>query len=323
MERKTRVLVIGGTGYVGSRLYDFLKEKGFEPDSVDICWFGNNSGIMNEWKDYSTLTVEDLSVYDAIVLLAGHSSVKMSGHHLSTLKNNVVNFVDLANKLMQLSSSPKLIYASSSSVYGDSKEKEVTEDSNVFVPNNYYDLSKHEIDLYAKMLIEQGKLEIYGLRFGTINGYSKNLRCDIMINAMFKSARETGEVNLFNPEVHRPILGLEDLCRAIEQIVLNGTRATSGLYNLASFNSTAREIAQKVAKELNAHIILQQPLPLDQCKTNYKLQSTAYNFSMNTQKFSKAFNFEFKDTIGSIVKSLKDNELKAIKTMRDGVRIYQ
>jgi len=323
MQRKTRVLIIGGTGYVGGRLYDFLKEKGFETDSVDLCWFGNNSGIMNEWKDYATMQAEEFSVYDVIVLLAGNSSVKMSGHHLSTLKNNVVNFVDLANKLMQLPSPPKLIYASSSSVYGDSKEKEVTEDSDVFVPNNYYDLSKHEIDLYAKMLIEQGKLEIYGLRFGTVNGYSKNLRCDIMINAMFRSARETGEVNLFNPQVHRPILGIEDLCRAVEQIILNGNRATSGLYNLSSFNSTAKEIAEKVAKELKAHIILRQPLPLDQCKTNYKLQSMAYDFSMNTEKFEKTFNFKFKDTVESIVKSLKDNELKAIKTMREGVRIYQ
>lgn len=323
MHSKQRVLIIGGLGYVGGRLYDFLKETGaYEPDSVDINWFGNYSHILNDEKDFNTLTPEEYSVYDVIVLLAGHSSVKMCGDAFSTMRNNVFNFVDLIKKLEKLTYPPKLLYASSSSVYGDSKEKMVKETDDKFVPNNYYDLSKHEIDLYAQVANKNPNLEIYGLRFGTVNGWSKNLRSDIMINAMFASAGKTGEINLFNPQVHRPILGVEDLCRSVLAILDKGNKSMKGLYNLASFNSTSEEIARTTAHLLDAHVMMREPLPLGQCDMNSKLQSVAYDFSMDTTKFEQSFGFKFNDSIESIVNSLRDKERYAVKTYRNETKLY-
>lgn len=323
MHSKQRVLIIGGLGYIGGRLYDVLKQTGFyEPDSVDVEWFGNYSHILNDQKDFNSLCAEEYAVYDAVVLLAGHSSVKMCGDAFSTMRNNVFNFVDLIKKFETLPYPPKLLYASSSSVYGDSKEKLVRETDDRFVPNNYYDLSKHEIDLYAQVANKNPMLEIYGLRFGTVNGWSKNLRSDIMINAMFDSVRKTGEVNLFNPQVHRPILGVEDLCRSIVTILDKGNKSIKGLYNLASFNSTSEEIARTTAKNLDARVMMREPLPLGKCDMNSKLQSVAYDFSMDTTKFEQTFGFKFNDSIDSIVNSLKDKEHMAVKTYRNETKLY-
>jgi len=162
------ILLIGGCGYIGSALYDKLK-KSYNVTSVDLEWFGN-PGVDNYQFDYKTLSRE-LSEFKTIVLMAGHSSAKMcETDSLSTLNNNVVNFVGLLSKLDK---SHKLIYASSSSVYGNASG-EVDELNTECSPVNYYDWSKKQIDIYAQM----SNVEYYGLRFGTVCGVSPNLRVD-------------------------------------------------------------------------------------------------------------------------------------------------
>ena len=49
----------------------------------------------------------------------------------------------------------KVIYASSSSVYGDTKDKVVNEDNLILKSHNYYDFTKKVVDLYAEMAIKK------------------------------------------------------------------------------------------------------------------------------------------------------------------------
>ena len=308
-----KILLIGGCGYIGSRLFQVLSDK-HDVDSVDAEWYGNHINKLNVVKDFGTLTKDELVPYDVVILLAGHSSVKMCvDNAIPTLKNNVVNFVNLLEKLDK---KQMFIYASSSSVYGDTKEKMVTEEYNQFEPNNYYDLSKHEIDSYAKL----SSTKYFGLRFGTVCGASPNLRNDIMINAMTFNAIKNKKVFCFNPEVHRPILGIEDLCAAIETIIEKGTYEDRGFYNLASFNSTAEKISRVVAHQTGAELEFVVELP--ETITNVKLQTKAYNFLIDSTLFEQTFNFEFKEDINTIVRSLVDNFDNMNKGNRSDVRIY-
>ena len=82
----SRTLIIGSNGYIGSRL-----SKEIIADGVDINWF--KKGQKN--VDFKDLTSEYYSEYDNIILLAGHSSVKMSEGNLnSCFNNNVRNFIE-------------------------------------------------------------------------------------------------------------------------------------------------------------------------------------------------------------------------------------
>ena len=183
-----KVLIIGGNGYIGANLYPYLSSDK-DVDIIDTCWFGKefNDTIV---EDYKTMSKEFYSEYDTIILLAGHSSVKMSETESnSCFKNNVQNFIELLDKL----TTQKFIYASSSSVYGSVGGRTVNEKYYGFEPYNQYDISKHTADLYAI----KSDLEYYGLRFGTVNGYSPVLRTDVMINAMVNSALKDGKIKLF------------------------------------------------------------------------------------------------------------------------------
>jgi len=307
------VLLIGGCGYIGSRLYQVLNEN-HAVDSVDTEWYGNFTSRFNIVKDFGELTKKEVEYYDVVILLAGHSSVKMCVDNMvPTLKNNVLNFAKL---IELLSPEQTFIYASSSSVYGDTKSYIVNEEYNRFEPNNYYDLSKHEIDSYAVL----SDKKYFGLRFGTVNGASPNLRNDIMINAMTYNALQNGKVFCFNPEVHRPILGIEDLCRAVSTIVEKGSHDNKGLYNLASFNSTAREISEAVAECTGAELEIVEELP--ETITNVKLQTKAYNFLIDSTKFEEVFDFDFKETPTTIVKSIVEQFDNMNKGNRSDAKLY-
>jgi nucleoside-diphosphate-sugar epimerase len=256
--------------------------------SVDACWFDSPLST-TELKDYRTLSKQELSKYDAVVLLAGHSSVKMcDGPILSSWNNNINNFIDLVNKLDK---SQLLIYASSGSVYGSSNKVSVEDIPLKFKPINNYDLTKYSLDLHAQKFIKEG-YKIVGLRFGTVNGWSPNTREELMINSMTKKSLYDGEIIVSNKNIKRPILGISDLSQAVKTII---DWPVSGIYNLSSFIDTVENISLGVSNMLNSNV---QEI----------LNTTgAYDFIMDTTKFKETYNFTFNASIDSIVKELTDN----------------
>jgi len=304
-----KILLIGGSGYIGSFLKDEIK---YEITSVDLEWFNQNNSLC---IDYDSLTTSFISEFDVIILLAGHSSVKMClGDYKNALNNNVVNFLNLINKLKLIEKRIKFIYASSSSVYGATGSLVVDEKYNCFTPHNNYDITKHIIDVYA----EFSGVEYYGLRFGTVNGYSPIMRNDVMINSMTSSAISTGEINLYVKETIRPILGIKDLKSAIVKII-EEPKDLRGHYNLASFNSTSEKIAIGVSNVLGTKI---NELESENVSSGNKIESKNYNFSISSDKFIKNFDFEFKETIESITKSIVDNFENIKLTNRNSIIKY-
>jgi len=281
-----KVLVIGGNGYIGSRVIHDLNTI-YEMHSIDICWFGKKQEF-NQVKDYKDLTRNDLSKFDAVILLAGHSSVKMcDGPIFSSWNNNVNNFIELVSKLDK---HQMLIYASSGSVYGLSSETSVEDSIIKFKPINHYDLTKFSLDTQAQKFIGEG-YNIVGFRFGTVNGWSPNIREELMINSMFKRSVHEKQFYINNKDIKRPILGIADISRAIKTVIEN---TVPGIYNLASFTDTVDNISNYVCSVANSEIIETPDI------------KGIYDFDMSTEKFKNTFDFTFNENISSIVKELED-----------------
>jgi nucleoside-diphosphate-sugar epimerase len=298
------VLIIGGNGYVGSRLRQVLAQI-YTVESVDCCWY--NYDETSKRTDYHKLTADYLAKFDAVVLLAGHSSVASCvGPIQDPWLNNVTNFTDLVAKLSW--KDIPLIYASSASVYGNSLPGQLfTETNRRFIPVNNYDITKYTLDLEARVAISNGQ-PVMGLRFGTVNGWAPNLRADVMINAMYDSASTQGKITVFNKHINRALLGIEDLCRGIARCI---EQPVSGIYNMASFNSSVGDIAGAVAEQLNVPVV------------DKGVTANAYDFGLDTTLFQQTFGFTFTETPATIVDSLiKKYNLSHVER-RDNFMTYQ
>lgn len=276
----SRILVIGGCGYIGSALYRHLQAKGYDVVSVDLEIRGNPLGRANWYLDYRNITADQFAKFDTIIWLAGHSSVPQSvSDPVGAFSNNLTGLVELATKL----SGQKLIYASSSSVYDG--QFEAAETVKPRQARNVYDYTKWAADEAMRLLYKN----YYALRFGTVCGASPNTRDDLMINAMVKNAIERGKVEIRNQTVRRPILGIRDLCRAVERLAVIPVQP--GVYNLASFNSAVEPIAEIVSSL---------------CRVPYLTgkDTECYNFSVSCDKIKSALSFKPSETIETITMSL-------------------
>jgi ACT domain-containing protein len=86
-------------------------------------------------------------------------------------------------------------------------------------------------------------------------------------------------------------LGIGDISRAVKKIVDN---PVSGVYNLASFADTVENISGYVSNILNAKV--QETINV----------SGTYDFVMNTDKFKSTYDFEFSESIKSIVDEISN-----------------
>lgn len=280
-----KILILGGCGYIGSALFSYLGQ-GNQVDTVDLEYFGNYVNQLNIRGDFGNLDHDFLSHYDVVILVAANSSVKLCENIYEAFDNNVNKFVRLVSKL----AGKKFIYASSSCVYVTHDDRAKIE-SDFLSPMDGLTFTKTTIDQFMPLT----DVEYYGLRFGSVNGYSPNLRLDLMINAMTISAVKQGQVNVFNGQAHRPILSINDLCRAVAAII-NSDQDHRGVYNVASVNHTIHEIGQAVSKYMSVPLV-------DQGK------NFTYDFTIDSSLFSKTFNFEFQDSVESIVQSILDKPI--------------
>jgi nucleoside-diphosphate-sugar epimerase len=285
--KEKNILLLGGNGYIGSRLYEHLLSSWYRVDNVDLCWFGK---LYDETLvvDYKHLTKEHISKYSHIVLLAAHSSVAMCANNLdSAINNNVMNFIDIVNKI---SDDQVLIYGSTCAIYGKNSNL-ATEDMDIGNALNFYDFSKISTENVARLYPTK---KIIGLRFGSVNGFSKNMRKENLLNSLTLTYLQNKPLILSNGDSMRSVLGLTDLCSAIETIIAKDF-IKNKIYNITSVNDSILNFGKSIQKLTSSELIMNNTFTTD------------YSFYCSTNLFEKDYKFKFTDTVESIFTELVDN----------------
>lgn len=285
-----RVLLLGGNGYVGCRLYEYLSSMGHDVDNVDMCWFGK---VYSETLDvnYDYLTKDYLRDFSHIILLAGHSSVSMCQTLPACFENNVSNFVRLVEKI---GDDQVLLVASTAAVYG-SNPNYVDESFPLTDAINFYDYT---------MLCKESVMKLYpnknivALRFGSVGGFSKNFRNENLMNSISISAFKDNKILISNPERYRSVLGMNDLCRAIHTLINKGVKRRT--YNLTSMNAKIIDFGRTLQSIVDCDLIVNEAF------------NTEYSFNCSNNLFQSDYDFTFNDTIESIYKEITENIDKII-----------
>jgi nucleoside-diphosphate-sugar epimerase len=126
-----KILIVGGAGYIGTRLSNFLSDKGHIVSVVDNFWFGDylNNNITKIKKSLWDIKPNELEGLDVILFLAGLSNDPMA------MFRPDLNFIENSSAPVYLGFMAKqagvkrFICASSCSVYGYTKNKTLNENS--------------------------------------------------------------------------------------------------------------------------------------------------------------------------------------------------
>lgn len=292
---KKRILLIGSEGYIGSALKNYLLRNGHIVYTTDIV-----PSSAQEYNHYTlkygshTVGMVESSYIDTIILLAGFSSVQecIQKSWMEVYSNNVENFNQLLNELKVRKYKGKILYASSASVYGNLYDRDARETDPLAIPHNNYDASKQIIDLIASRYYDD--LEIYGLRFATVNGPSPKMRWELLLNSMYKTAINEKKIICSDPSKRRSFLDMDDLCDAIQTIIVSEKQNQSGVYNISTFGSTIGNFVRKSAEILNV------PFTIENSRFG-----TPYDFVICNEKINDVFDWVPKGSIMQTLKNLK------------------
>jgi nucleoside-diphosphate-sugar epimerase len=262
MNIQTKVLLIGGGGYVGVELQKLLSKSGYQVRVLDTFWYPNGrwdnsdgdfvSNIEYIKGDirYKDVLRNALNGVDACIHLACISndpSYELNPNLAKSINFEAFQlFTDEINK----SSAKRIIYASSSSVYGVKTEEHVTEELSC---NPLTDYSRYKVmceDLALKKITEEKCLTI--IRPSTVCGYSRRQRFDLVVNILTLSALTNSVIRVDGGDQFRPNLHIEDMVQSYK-FLLESEKETIDrkIYNIAGENLTVLDIAKKVQKQMN------------------------------------------------------------------------
>jgi len=175
-----RVLVTGGAGFIGSNLTETLLAQGNAVVCLDNFSTGKRENIERFLRHSAFILIagdiRDLETcrrscegIDYVLHQAALGSVPRSIENpLATHESNITGFVNLLVAARD-ARVKRLVYASSSAVYGDSPELPKTEDR-IGRQLSPYAVTKYVDELYADVFAKTYHTELVGLRYFNVFG---------------------------------------------------------------------------------------------------------------------------------------------------------
>lgn len=180
------ILITGGAGFIGSNLTEYFLNKGYFVRCLDNFSTGykhnieeflsnpNYEMIEGDIRDIETChkAVEGV---DYVLHQAALGSVPRSVNDPVT--SNEVNVSGFLNMLVAVRDEgiKRMVYAASSSTYGDSENLPKVEDI-IGKPLSPYAVTKYVNELYADVFAKTYGMEIIGLRYFNVFGRRQNTR---------------------------------------------------------------------------------------------------------------------------------------------------
>lgn len=180
MERKSKVVITGGAGFIGSNLCEYFLNKNYSVVCLDNFATGhmynieacmrnpNFTLIEGDIRDYNTcLQVTNESDY--VLHQAALGSVPRSiADPLTTNSVNISGFLNMLHAAKE-SGVKRFVYAASSSTYGNSESLPKVEES-IGKPLSPYAITKYVNELYAEIFGTTYGIETIGLRYFNVFG---------------------------------------------------------------------------------------------------------------------------------------------------------
>ncbi|ELZ47190.1 NAD-dependent epimerase/dehydratase [Halorubrum coriense DSM 10284] len=227
-----KVLLTGGAGYIGNYVVEEVLDNGHEVRVLDSMLWGDNAleslrkNERLEVRKGDIRHIEDLSYAvegcDAVIHLAGIVGDPACGVNEQATQAVNVEATKSLVEVCKLHDIQRLVFASTCSVYGASQLMELNEGS-YLNPLSLYAESKidsEEIILHETHdMFSDNEITPTILRLGTIFGWSRRMRFDLVVNILTAKAVLEGDIPVFGGEQYRPLVHVHDAARAFAAVL--------------------------------------------------------------------------------------------------------
>jgi len=301
------IYITGGAGYVGAVLVPRLLEEGCYVTVLDLMIYG-----VEVLPDHPKLTKITGDIRDQDLLrstLPGHDALI----HLACISNDPsfelnpglgrsIN-LDAFRPLVEISKKSgvqRMIYASSSSVYGIKEDPDVHEGMSLEPLTDY---SRFKADC-EQILSEYQSDEFTTatIRPATVCGYSPRQRLDVVVNILTNLAYHKREISVFGGSQLRPNIHIADMVEAYIVLLNAPKKKVAGeIFNAGYENHSVLQLAETVRE------VIGEDVQLKKTPTN---DNRSYHVS--SKKISDILGFTANRSIRDAVIGLKnafDNQL--------------
>jgi len=257
-----KIFITGAGGYVGSELVPALLKKNYLVTAFDLFIYGKN--VLDNHKNLKiiegdirneNLLKEFIPGHDAVIHLACISNDPSFELNPNLGKSINLDAFEPLVKISKENNVKRFIYASSSSVYGLKKEKNVTEDVSL-EPLTDYSKFKAECENILKPFNTE-QFTTVTLRPATVCGYSRRQRLDVVVNILTNLAYNKREISIFGGKQLRPNIHIKDMVRSYLMILEKKNSEISGeIFNVGYDNLSIEDIALKVKKIIGPDVKL-------------------------------------------------------------------
>lgn len=276
-----KILVTGGTGYVGNQLVKQLRGRGFRVFSL--------SRSAAEHIDDLSCDLAEIENVDYVCDRLQAENVEIVVHFAAKVANEKLAQSDIFDRNLKISQGfirligmltpSKVINASSTAVYPEICG--VFDEDSIINPSvntdALYGLSKFVAENLIQYNLKSRNIQCIHLRIGQV--YGEQMPADRIIPVLRKELQVNSQMTLFGDGKRIiPFVNILFLIDVIEKFIENN--AETGVYNVVSENSSLISIAHRIAQEEGVHdphIVL-----VPEGKTS--------EFRVKTQKLNKFLN---------------------------------
>lgn len=243
-----KILITGAAGFIGFNLAKALVDKhqvvgidnlnnyyspALKKDRIKFLRNKNFTFVKADIKDSSV--IDKLFIkhkFDCVINLAAQAGVLYSTKYPRLyLDSNTNGFFNLAEACAK-HKVKKMLYASSSSVYGNVKKFPVKESTDLS-PANYYGLTKKHNEEVAEIFSQFTQTKFIGLRFFTVFGPWG--RPDMVVYKMIDSIVNRTKFYLNNNGEHyRDFTYVDDVVSVINKLISKPFRQKHEVFNVCS-----------------------------------------------------------------------------------------
>jgi len=306
-DRSRRVLIIGGAGYIGSVMARYLLKRGYPVSVLDNLMFGYDAmkeldnhpayrfykGDARNIQDLLT-AMDDVESVVHLAAIVGDPACELD--HRQTIDINYEASKILAEACLH-KKVERLLFASTCSVYGASKNGELLTEESPLNPVSLYAETKLRSE-EAMLSKAEPPLAVTMFRLATVFGFSYRPRFDLVVNILTARALEDGEISIFGGSQWRPNVHVLDVVRAfVAAIEAPKEKIDRQIFNLGSEKENYR------ISELGD--LVKEALP----DTNVKTVEAAIDrrdYRVGFDRIEKTLNWEAKVSVRDGIQEIID-----------------